>query len=235
MNHLKEEKKMKISEKNVLPISRGRGFLIILCLFILLTGCGTKGDEVTKDEFDETGSTQTQTQEPLPEQISESEDMTGTISEDGEAGSSETPSSETKDTEADSSESPSNEAEDMSNEMIDGDALIASAVVQGSMVERSNNSFTIVIPEVKELEDGGQVESMPAAGYEKEEELVTVIMEEECEIQVATMDVAKGTTILGKGTKEDVEQQSSVLLYGAYNENNEFSASKVIVLKIING
>ena len=199
-----------------------KGFVIGLCISAL-TGCGTGANEKTGGED----------MRVTDYQNSISDDGNIAPKTDNADGNS---SQENKDSSlpdgngtngADASqENQSNATDNGTVEKVDADSLYSSAAITGSVVEFSDGSCTV---SAATTEDDGKTGVVAAPGYESEDTNVVVTYQEGCVVQIATIYTSTGTAELEQASVADIKKQSSVIIYGSFEDTHHVTATKVII------
>lgn len=68
-----------------------------------------------------------------------------------------------------------------------------------------------------------------AEGYENEGAKVTVKYGDHCIFQRAVISIAIGEATVNDAAKEDIKKKTSLLLYGNFDNTENFTAEKVII------
>lgn len=183
-----------------------RGLIIVVCACILI-GCGTrqtKGPEENDMHI----------AEPYQNDRSDTEDQP--LNEEEEEKNAALPETEKKnDTTADNVTG-----------KVDADSLYASAVMIGSVVDFSDSGCT-VSPAV--TEDDGKTGVIAAPGYESEDTNVKVTYQEDCVVQMATIYTSTGMAELEQASAADIKKQSSIIIYGNFEDTSHVSAAKIFI------
>lgn len=207
-----------------------KGLVIGLCISAL-TGCGTGADEKTGvGDMPVTG---------YQSSIFDDEDMHSDENDniapkvDNTDGNS---SQENKDSSlpdgdgtngADASqENQSNTTANGTDEKVDADSLYASAAMTGSVVDFSDGGCTV---SAAVTEDDGKTGVVAAPGYESEDTNVEVTYQEGCVVQIATIYTSTGIAELEQASVADIKKQSSVIIYGSFEDTHHVTATKVII------
>ena len=111
-------------------------------------------------------------------------------------------------------------------EKVDANSLYASAAMRGFVVEFSDGSCTV---SAVVTEDDGKTGVVAASGYESEDTNVTVTYEEGCVVQIATIYTSTGTAELEQASVADIKKQSSVIVYGSFEDTHHVTATKIII------
>lgn len=110
----------------------------------------------------------------------------------------------------------------------DGDKLIAAADLQGSVTEFSDNGCTIT--PVTSSNDGKSAEEA-ADGYEDEAEKINIKYGDNCIFQRAVISIATGKDTVSEAAKADIKKKTSLLLYGNFDDTNNFTATKAVIVQ----
>ncbi len=108
----------------------------------------------------------------------------------------------------------------------DADALLDSALFEGSVLDFSEGSFQ-VLP-IQTL-DGGSMAQSAAPGMENEEDAVTVLYGDDCTFQIA--DIASGRADLTDAGADGVKKQTDVAVFGERLASGEIQASRILILR----
>ena len=108
----------------------------------------------------------------------------------------------------------------------DADALLESADLSGNVVTVSDGGF--VLSPQTESEDG-TVTMAVADAAETDSSNVSVVYQENCRFQTARIDTSTGTASCTDASAGDLKSQSSVIVFGEYQESGEFLAERVVV------
>ena len=125
-----------------------------------------------------------------------------------------------------SQENQSNTTANGTDEKVDADSLYASAVITGSVVDFSDGGCTV---SAAVTEDDGKTGVVAAPGYESEDTNVVVTYQEGCVVQIATIYTSTGTAELEQASVADIKKQSSVIIYGSFEDTHHVTATKVII------
>ncbi len=110
---------------------------------------------------------------------------------------------------------------------MDGDEIIAASDLQGHVIEFSENGCV-----VNPVTSDNAAEAVAAAdGYEDEGEKVTIQYGEGCIFQRAVMSIATGKATVSEVAKEDIKKKTSLLLYGDFDDTENFTAAKVVIVQ----
>lgn len=110
----------------------------------------------------------------------------------------------------------------------DADKIIAASDLQGNVIEFSDNGC--VVNPVTDSEDG-LTASVAAEGYEDEGEKVTIKYGENCIFQRAVMSIATGKATVSEVAKTDIKKKTSLLLYGNFDDTENFTTTKVVIVQ----
>ena len=205
-----------------------KGLTIGLCV-LTLTGCGMRADE-------RTGEKDVSVTEQYQSNISNTEDMSSDENEkenivpetDNTDGNKENKENSLLD--ESETNGVDNATENQNNvtvgDTVDADSLYGSAAMTGSVVDFSDSSCT-VSPAVPE--DDGKTGVIAAPGYESEDTNVTVTYVEDCVVQIATIHTSTGVAELKQASVSDIKKQSSVIIYGNFEDTYHISATKIII------
>ena len=175
--------------------------LIVGASTLALAGCGTSNDTGTNGEK-ETQNTYIENDIATPDQTDASDENDSNNTPDG---------------------NDSNAVGSM-----DGDELIAASDLQGSVTEFSDNGCTIT--PVTSSNDGKSAEEA-ADGYEDEAEKINIKYGDNCIFQRAVMSIATGKAAVSEAAKADIKKKTSLLLYGNFDDTENFTATKVMIVQ----
>ena len=119
--------------------------------------------------------------------------------------------------------------EDNSNAVgsMDADEMIAASDLQGSVTGFSDNGCTIT--PVTSSNDGEAV--IAADGYEDEAEKINIKYGDNCIFQRAVMSIATGKATVSEAAKADIKKKTSLLLYGNFDDTENFTATKAVIVQ----
>ena len=203
-----------------------KGLIIGVCV-LSLAGCGTKQAEI-QGEKDMSVTGQYQNDIPGTEDTSlNRDDKDSAAPETNDAngngnGNTEQPMSN-KDTVLENQNNTT--ANDM-GERVDADSLYSSAAMTGSVVEFSDGSCTV---SAAVTEDDGKTGVVAAPGYESDDTNVVVTYQEGCVVQIATIYTSTGIAELEQASVADIKKQSSVIIYGSFEDTHHVTATKIII------
>ena len=119
--------------------------------------------------------------------------------------------------------------EDNSNAVgsMDADEMIAASDLQGSVTGFSDNGCTIT--PVTSSNDGET--AIAADGYEDEAEKINIKYGDNCIFQRAVMSIATGKATVSEAAKADIKKKTSLLLYGNFDDTENFTATKAVIVQ----
>ena len=119
--------------------------------------------------------------------------------------------------------------EDNSNAVgsMDADEMIAASDLQGSVTGFSDNGCTIT--PVTSSNDGEA--AIAADGYEDEAEKINIKYGDNCIFQRAVMSIATGKATVSEAAKADIKKKTSLLLYGNFDDTENFTATKAVIVQ----
>ena len=119
--------------------------------------------------------------------------------------------------------------EDNSNAVgsMDADKMIAASDLQGSVTGFSDNGCTIT--PATSSNDGEAV--IAADGYEDEAEKINIKYGDNCIFQRAVMSIATGKATVSEAAKADIKKKTSLLLYGNFDDTENFTATKAVIVQ----
>lgn len=193
--------------------------LIIGASIFALAGCGTSndtdtnGERETKDTYIENDIT-----DPDKKDVSDENDSKDTSNGDN-----------AKDTaDGNNAKNTLEENESNTDESMDGGEMIAASDLQGSVTEFSDNGCTIT-PTTSS--NDGKIAEEAAEGYEDEGEKVTIKYGENCTFQRAVISITTGKADVSEAAISDIKKKTSLLLYGNFDDTENFTATKVVIVQ----
>ena len=130
-----------------------------------------------------------------------------------------------------SAENDSNNTPDGNNSnavgSMDADEMIAASDLQGSVTGFSDNGCTIT--PVTSSNDGEA--AIAADGYEDEAEKINIKYGDNCIFQRAVMSIATGKATVSEVAKADIKKKTSLLLYGSFDDTENFTATKAVIVQ----
>ena len=108
---------------------------------------------------------------------------------------------------------------------MDGDEIIAASDLQGDVIEFSD--LGCVVNQV--TSDHADEAVVAAEGYENEGAKVNIKYGDHCIFQRAVISIAIGEATVNDAAKEDIKKKTSLLLYGNFDNTENFTAEKVII------
>lgn len=112
----------------------------------------------------------------------------------------------------------------------DGDKIIAASDLQGSVTEFSDNGCTIT-PVTSSNDGKAKIAEEAADGYEDEAEKINIKYEDNCIFQRAVMSIRTGKATVNEAAKTDIKKKTSLLLYGNFDDTENFTAAKVVIVQ----
>lgn len=113
---------------------------------------------------------------------------------------------------------------------MDGDELITASDLQGSVTEFSNNGCTIT-PTTSSNDGKAKIAVEAADGCEDEDAKVTIKYGDNCIFQRAVMSIGTGKATVSEAAKTDIKKKTSLLLYGNFDDTENFTATKVVIVQ----
>lgn len=108
----------------------------------------------------------------------------------------------------------------------DGDELIRSSALQGSVAAFSDSGCT-VSPVTNEGENTAVV---AAPGNENDETNVTISYKTDCIFQKANINITTGKANISDASVLDIKKQTSLLIYGDFEDTHHLAATKIIIV-----
>lgn len=112
---------------------------------------------------------------------------------------------------------------------MDGGEMIAASDLQGSVIEFSDNGCTINSVTTDSDGDGGSTSVIAADGHEDESAKVTIKYGDNCTFQRAVIGIKTGNAAVSVAGKSDIKKKASLLLYGSFDDTENFTAAKVVI------
>ena len=113
---------------------------------------------------------------------------------------------------------------------MDGDELITASDLQGSVTEFSDNGCTIT-PTTSSSDGNAKIAEEAADGYEDEGAKVTIQYGDNCIFQRAVMSIGTGNATVSEAAKTDIKKKTSLLLYGNFDDTENFTATKAVIVQ----
>ena len=110
---------------------------------------------------------------------------------------------------------------------MDGDELITASDLQGSVTGFSDNGCTIT--PATSSNDGEA--AIAADGCEDEAEKINIKYGDNCIFQRAVMSIGTGKATVSEAAKADIKKKTSLLLYGNFDDTENFTATKVVIVQ----
>ena len=188
--------------------------LVVGMSIFILTGCGTSNDSGTNQERETKDA-------HMENDITDSEKKE---TSDG---------NDTNDVGANDKTDPGNKENAVGSGK--GNEILAAYDLQGTVIEFSDNEC--IINPVTENSDGegGSSAVIAAEGYEDEGEKVTVKYADNCVFERAVMSITTGTATTSEATVSDIKKKTSLVLYGDFNDTENFTATKAIIVQYVQG
>lgn len=149
------------------------------------------------------------------------------------AGSSEIPAKEIQQNNVvDEVQTNNNAADDgASGSMGDGE-FFDGANLHGSVVEFSDDGFSLSPTTTKKVEGGGEVMEQAAPGSESDENNIQITYSNNMVFQIVNLSRSSQSEISREDTdKESVKKQSSVCVFGSCQDSHHWTADKILILR----
>lgn len=213
--------------KRIMKNKKLMRMLIVGASVFALAGCGTSndtdtnGERKTKDTYIENDITN-----PDKKDASNENDSKDTSNENN---SKDTPDEDNPKNTPDENNSKNSSDGNNSNAVgsMDADEMIAASDLQGSVTGFSDNGCTIT--PATSSNDGEAV--IAADGYEDEAEKINIKYGDNCIFQRAVMSIATGKATVSEAAKADIKKKTSLLLYGNFDDTENFTAAKVVIVQ----
>lgn len=108
-----------------------------------------------------------------------------------------------------------------------GDSLIRSATMQGSVAAFSDNGCTV--SPVTNVDEN--TAAVAAPGSEDDATNVAVSYKEDCIFQIADINITTGKAAISDASVSDIKKQASLLIYGAFEGTRHLTAEKIIITR----
>lgn len=112
----------------------------------------------------------------------------------------------------------------------DGDSLISNCDLHGHVVEFSDTGCTISSVESEQV-DGGELAVAAQPGYEEEEKNVNVYYADNCQYQIAKINISTGKADVSNADLSDIKKQTDLLIYGEWSDDHNIEATKAIIYR----
>ena len=109
----------------------------------------------------------------------------------------------------------------------DGESLIRSSALQGSVVEFFDSGCTVT-PVTNEDENTAVV---AASGNENDETNVNISYKTDCIFQKANINITTGKASISDASISDIKKQTSLLIYGDFEDTHNLTATKIIIVR----
>ncbi len=131
----------------------------------------------------------------------------------------------------DEAQANNNAADDgASGSMGDGE-FYDGANLQGSVVEFSDEGFSLSAATTEKVEGGGEILSEKIPGLEDDENNVQITYTDDTVFQIVTIK-SSGSELSREDTdKESVKKQSSVAVFGSCQDNYHWTADKILIFR----
>ena len=113
---------------------------------------------------------------------------------------------------------------------MDADEMIAASDLQGSVTEFSDNGC-IITPTTSSSDGNAKIAEEAADGYEDEAEKINIKYGDNCIFQRAVMSIATGKATVSEAAKADIKKKTSLLLYGNFDDTENFTATKAVIVQ----
>lgn len=110
----------------------------------------------------------------------------------------------------------------------DGNALIDSSALQGSVISFSDTGCSV---SQVTYEEGGHIATVPAPGNENPDTTVNVKYQTNCEFQIAYINSSTGKATISSASITDIKKQTSLIIYGTFEDTHNLTATRVIIAR----
>lgn len=108
----------------------------------------------------------------------------------------------------------------------DGNSLISSSTLQGSVIDFSDSGCT-----VSPVTSDENTAVVAAPGNESEETNVSISYKTDCIFQTATINITTGKASISDASVSDIKKQTSLLIYGDLEDTHNLTATKIIIVR----
>ncbi len=236
-NHdAKIQKYQKERRKRIMKNKKIMRMLIVGASIFALAGCGTSndmgtnGERKTKDTYIENDITNPDKKDASDENDSKD---TSNVNNSKDTPNGDNPKNipdENNPQNTPDENNPKNTPDGNDSNAVgsmDGDELITASDLQGSVTEFSDNGCTIN----PATSDNNGEAVIAADGYEDEGAKVTIKYGDNCIFQRAVMSIGTGNATVSEAAKADIKKKTSLLLYGNFDDTENFTAAKVVIVQ----
>lgn len=124
-----------------------------------------------------------------------------------------------------------NENTSSSNEQVndnDANVLLESSTALGSVVDFTDTGCIVTL--VEEMDDG-KTAVVAAPGSDSSDTNITVNYDSGCIFQIAIINPLTGEADISDATVSDIKKQTSLIIYGDYQDTDTLNATKVIIAR----
>ena len=125
-----------------------------------------------------------------------------------------------------------NAADDGASGSMGNGAFFDGANLQGSVVEFSDEGFSLSPATTEKEEGGGEVMAQAAPGLESDENNVQITYTDNTVFQIVNLSMGSQSEVSREDTdKESVKKQSSVCVFGSCQDTYHWTADKILILR----
>lgn len=132
----------------------------------------------------------------------------------------------------DGTQTDKNAADDGTSGSIGGGAFFDGANLQGSVVEFSDEGFSLSPAATEKEEGGGEVMAQAAPGSESDEDNIQIAYTDNTVFQIVNFSISSQSEISREDTdKESIKKQTDVCVFGSCQDTYHWTADKVLILR----
>lgn len=129
-------------------------------------------------------------------------------------------------------EGDNNAADDGTADSIGGGEFFDGANLHGSVVEFSDEGFSLSPATTEKEEGGGEVMAQAAPGSESDETNIQITYTDNTVFQIVNLSMGSQSEVSREDTgKESVKKQSSVCVFGSCQDTYHWTADKILILR----
>lgn len=126
----------------------------------------------------------------------------------------------------------SNAADEVMPDSIGGGEFFDGANLQGSVVEFSDEGFSLSPATTEAEAGGGQIMAEAAPGSESDESNIQIAYTDNTVFQIVNLSKSSQSEVSREDTdKESVKKQSSVCVFGSCQDTYHWTADKILILR----
>lgn len=126
----------------------------------------------------------------------------------------------------------SNATDEVIPDSIGGRDFFDGANLQGSVVEFSDEGFSLSLATTEKVEGGGEVMAQAAPGAESDENNIQITYTNNTVFQIVNLSISSQSEVSREDAdKESVKKQSSVCVFGLCQDTYHWTADKILILR----